>query len=396
VLFCNQCEQATHVTACVTSPGVCGKSGDVQSWQDLLLNGLRGLAAFAQQARRLDRHHPATDEFVQESLYATGAGVNIEEQDLYRRCLECGKICREVLEMLRGGHDERFGRPGPATVPGGTSRGPGILVTGSDLRDLAVLLEQVASTDLKVYTHGEMIAAHMYPRLRGHPNLAGHYGGAWSRQQSEFRAFSGAILATGGSLMPPDPAYAGRLFTTRAAALPGSTRLVDGDLTPVVEAALSSEPLPEDARGPTDVGVEVERSGRPVVAVGGSESEYFARFADAATTDAFVLTFGEIRGRCIGQLSDVIRLPDFAAAKSIHVALSWYGARSVALLLALFELGVAGVTLGPRPPAFLSPTVFDLLQVNHRLELSGDDVPADLARTLAASRSTSIPKENHA
>ena len=120
MLFCNQCEQATHVTGCVTSPGVCGKSGDVQSLQDLLLNGLRGLAAFAQQARRLDRHHPATDEFVQESLYATGAGVNIEEQDLYRRCLECGKICREVLEMLREGRDEWFGRPGPATAPGET------------------------------------------------------------------------------------------------------------------------------------------------------------------------------------------------------------------------------------------------------------------------------------
>src|SRR5207253_2022829 len=133
------------------------------------------------------------------------------------------------MELLDAGHVERFGRPAPTSVRHGTRKGPGILITGHDLVDLADLLDQVKGTDVGVYTHGEMLPAHMYPALRDHPNLAGHFGGAWQKQKTEFAAFTGPVVATTNCIVIPRDTYADRVFTTRFTAVPGGVRLKGND-----------------------------------------------------------------------------------------------------------------------------------------------------------------------
>ena len=220
-MFCNQCEQTAHGTGCVTSPGVCGKDQDVQSLQETLLYGLKGMASYAHHARRLGVTDEAVDAFTEEALFATVTNVNFDLGTLLEMVLECGKQNLRVMEMLDEGHVKQFGAPSPTTVQEGTAAGPGILVTGHDMVDLNNLLRHCEGTDVKVYTHGEMLPAHMYPKLREHPNLAGHYGGAWQKQRREFEDFSGPTVASTNCVLIPKPTYADRLFTTRCTAVPG-------------------------------------------------------------------------------------------------------------------------------------------------------------------------------
>ncbi|GIW85881.1 MAG: hypothetical protein KatS3mg108_0205 [Isosphaeraceae bacterium] len=158
------------------------------------------------------------------------------------------------MEMLDAGPVEAFGKPSPAVVTRGTKAGPGILVTGHDLVDLWNLLKQVEGTDVNVYTHGEMLPAFMYPRFREHPNLAGHYGGPWQKQKTEFAAFSGPIVATTNCILIPREEYADRVFTTRFTAVPGGTRLTGDDFSPVIARARACPPLTKTIEGSFEVG----------------------------------------------------------------------------------------------------------------------------------------------
>ncbi|MBL8252889.1 MAG: hydroxylamine reductase, partial [Candidatus Competibacter sp.] len=162
-MFCNQCEQTAQGVGCVSSIGICGKNADVQSVQELILYGLKGMAAYANHARRLGKTDEAVSAFLEEALFATMTNVNFDLDSLLEIALDVGRHNLRVMELLDAGHVENFGKPEPTTVRCGTQAGPGILMTGHDLVDLQTLLDQVAGTDIKVYTHGEMLPAPMYP-----------------------------------------------------------------------------------------------------------------------------------------------------------------------------------------------------------------------------------------
>ncbi|MFA7006340.1 MAG: hydroxylamine reductase, partial [Verrucomicrobiia bacterium] len=195
-MFCNQCEQSFRGVGCSNTPGVCGKDEDVQSLQEIILYGLKGMAAYAHHARRLGKTDESVSAFIEEALFSTMTNVNFDLGSLLEIAMEVGSKNLRVMELLDAGHVETFGKPSPTTVTEGTKAGPGILITGHDLVDLADLLKQCEGTDVKVYTHGEMLPAHMYPKLHNHPNMGGHYGGAWQKQKDEFVQFSGPVVAT--------------------------------------------------------------------------------------------------------------------------------------------------------------------------------------------------------
>ena len=334
------------------------------------------------------------------------------------------------MELLDAGHIERFGKPSPTTVREGTQAGPGILITGHDLVDLANLLDQVKGTNIKVYTHGEMLPAHMYPKLREHPNLAGHFGSAWQDQRRQFREFSGPIVATTNCILIPPPAYADRLFTTRYTAVPGGTRLADDNFAAVIAMAKICPPLPESPAGESVVGfhrtVILDQAAAIVQAVkdkkvshffviGGCDGaelgrNYFADYAQATPKDSFILTLGcgkfRIRDYDYGTLLGLPRLLDMGqcndayGAIAVAVALanafncgvndlpltlviSWFEQKAVAVLLTLLALGVKGITIGPNPPAFITPNVFKILQEKFDLRLPGKSAAADLAAAIA-------------
>jgi len=428
-MFCNQCEQTAHGTGCTMSPGVCGKDQDVQSLQETLLYGLKGMAAYAHHARRLGMVDEAVDAFTEEALFATVTNVNFDLGSLLELVLECGRQNLRAMELLDEGHVRRYGSPSPATVAEGTSAGPGILITGHDMLDLEHLLGACEGTDVKVYTHGEMLPAHMYPKLREHPNLAGHYGGAWQKQRREFEAFSGPTLATTNCVLIPKPTYAGRLFTTRCTAVPGGTRISGDDFSPVVAAAKQCPPLPEAITRRSTVGfhhsvilgmadaiVDAVKAGKisRFFVIGGCDGaetgrNYFSDYAQATPRDAFILTLGcgkyRIRDYDYGELLGLPRLLDMGQCNNAYgairvatglaeafgctvndlpltIVLSWFEQKALAVLLTLLALGVKGITVGPKPPAFISPNVFKILQEKYDLRLTGPDARADLAAAM--------------
>lgn len=431
-MFCNQCEQTVRQTACVTSPGVCGKNADVQSLQETLLYGLKGMAAYAHHARRMGKSDERVSAFIEEALFATMTNVNFDIDSLLQLCLTCGEMNLRVMELLDEGHVETFGKPSPAKVKEGTQAGPGILITGHDMVDLGNLLAQVEGTDIKVYTHGEMLPAHMYPKLREHPNLAGNYGGAWQKQKKEFAAFPGPVVGTTNCVLIPPESYKGRLFTMRATAVPGGQCLMDDDFTAVIEEARRCAPCEENIVGESTVGfhrtvlldqaqtiVDAVKAGQisHFFVIGGCDGaekgrNYFTDYAQATPDDSFILTLGcgkfRIRDHDYGEhlglprLMDMGQCNDAYGAISVAVALakafdcsvndlpltlvvSWFEQKAVAVLLTLLSLGVKGITLGPNPPGFITPNVFAILQEKFDLRLTGDDPQGDLQRALAAA-----------
>ena len=430
-MHCNQCEQTFRQTACVNSPGTCGKDADVQSLQETLLYGLKGMAAYANHARRLGKHDEAVSAFIEEALFATMTNVNFDLESLLELCLKCGEMNLRVMQLLDEGHVATFGKPAPIKVKEGTQAGPGILVTGHDLLDLWDLLKQVEGTAIKVYTHGEMLPAHMYPKFSGHPNLAGHYGGAWQDQKREFAAFPGPVLGTTNCVLIPPQSYSGRLFTTRATAVPNGQRLTDGDFSPVIAAALAGPPCEEHITGESTIGfhrtvlldqaqtiVDAVKAGKisRFFVIGGCDGaekgrNYFTDYAQATPPDSFILTLGcgkfRIRDHDYGEHLGLPRLLDMgqcndaygaiavaaALAKAFNcgvndlpltLVISWFEQKAIAVFLTMLHQGIRGITLGPNPPAFITPNVFKILQERYDLRLTGADAQADLRLAMAA------------
>ncbi len=428
-MFCNQCEQTQNGVGC-TDIGVCGKDPDMQSLQEILLYGVKGMAAYAHHARRLGKVDEEVDGFVEEALFATVTNVNFDLDSLFELVLECGRKNIRVMEMLDQGHTERFGVPEPTTVYEGTKNGPGILVTGHDMLDLANLLDQTAGQGINVYTHGEMLPAHSYPELKKHSHLAGHYGGPWQNQQWEFPSFSGPILGTTNCVLIPSDTYAGRLFTTRVTAVPGGTRLKDDDFTPVIEQAKSCPPLPENKVRESTIGfhhsvilglaekvVEAVKSGqvKRFYLIGGCDGaeagrNYYTRLAESSPAESIILTLGcgkyRIRDHDYGTVAGLPRLLDMgqcndaygavqvalALSKAfdcgvndlpLEIVLSWFEQKAVAVLLSLLALDVKGIRVGPVPPAFVSPNVFQILQDKFDLKLIESEPPAELVELSA-------------
>ena len=423
-MFCNQCEQTSNGTGCVDI-GVCGKDEDMQSLQDTLLFGVKGMAAYANHARRLGKTDEAVSEFIEEALFATMTNVNFDLESLLEIVLECGRMNLRVMEMLDAGHTEKFGTPEPTTVYEGTKAGPGILVTGHDMLDLADLLEQAEGSGVNVYTHGEMLPAHSYPKLRKHAHLAGHFGGAWQNQRMEFSEFTGPVLATTNCVLIPWETYKDRLFTTRVTAVPGGQRLKTADYSAVIEKAKQCEPLPENKIRESTIGfhhsvilglaekiVGAVKSGaiKHFFLIGGCDGDeigrnYFSEYAENTADDSVILTLGcgkyRIRDQEYGSIDGIPRLIDMGQCNDAYgaiqvalglagafecgvndlpltIVLSWFEQKAVAVLLTLLALDVKGIRIGPAAPAFLSPNVAQILKDRFELQLIGEDAAQDV------------------
>lgn len=423
-MFCNQCEQTANGSGCVDI-GVCGKDEDMQSLQEILLYGLKGLAAYKNHARRLGKLDEEVNEFIEEALFATMTNVNFDLESLLELVLECGRQNYRVMQMLDEGHCERLGTPEPTVVYEGTKAGPGILVTGHDLVDIADLLEQTKDTGVNVYTHGEMLPAHSYPKLKAYPHFAGHYGTAWQNQQLEFTQFSGPIVATTNCVLIPWESYKDRLFTTRVTAVPGATRLKTNDFSEVIAMAKKCDPLPDNKVKESTIGfhhsVILGLADKLVAAVkagdikhfylvggcDGAESgrNYFAKFAEMCPPDSLVLTLGcgkfRIRDHEYGDIGGIPRLLDMGQCNDAYgaiqvalalseafecgvndlpltMAISWFEQKAVAVLLTLLHLNVKGIRLGPVAPGFITPNVFKILQDKFDLKLTEAEPPKEL------------------
>jgi hydroxylamine reductase len=433
LMHCDQCEQTYNGVAC-TEMGVCGKNPDVESLQKILLYGLKGMAAYKSHARRLGKTDPEIEAFIEEALFATVTNVNFDMESLLDMVLECGRMNLKTMKLLNDGHVEVMGKPQPCDVQEGIQEGPGILVTGHDMVDLKNLLEQTEGTGVKVYTHGEMLPAHMYPELAKYEHLAGHYGGAWQKQRKEFEEFGGPIVATTNCVLIPGPnnTYGDRLFTLRETAVPGCPEVENDDYGPVIQKALEIGDLTPTELKPATIGfhytaildiadkvVEAVKAGdiKRFFVIGGCDGaepgrNYFRKFAENLPQDTVILTMGcgkyRIRDHDYGTVAGLPRLLDVGQCNdsygAVQVALaladafdcgvndlpltllvSWFEQKAVAVLLTLLHLGVKGITLGPALPAFVSPNVLQILQDRYDVKPVGADPKADVEEVMASA-----------
>jgi hydroxylamine reductase len=380
---------------------------DAAGLQELLVYGVKGMAAYAHHAATFGREDEQVHAFFEEALDAAASETRLDA--LLGLALRCGATNLRVMEMLDEAHTSTFGHPEPTKVRTEPRKGKAILVSGHDLDALAALLRQTEGTGIQVYTHGEMLPAHGYPGLKKHAHLAGNYGGAWQDQAREFDAFPGPILMTTNCIQRPRESYKARIFTYGLVGWPGVTHIAGPDFTAVIASALAAPGF--DADGPDRtilVGfgrnavlsvagavVDAVKSGaiRHFFLVGGCDGakpgrDYYTRFAEQVPRDCVILTlacgkfrfhkhdFGDIGG--IPRLLDVGQCNDAYSAIRIAVALaeafgtdvnalplslvlSWYEQKAVAILLTLLHLGIRNIRIGPSLPAFLTPAAVGVL-----------------------------------
>ncbi len=387
-------------------------SEDVRSLRELIIYGLKGMAAYAHHAELLGQSDPNVRDFFFEA-FASVAEDDLEVPELLDLALKVGETNIRVMELLDTANTEVFGHPEPTEARITLKKGPFIVVSGHDLRDLKMLLEQTEGTGVDVYTHGEMLPALAYPELKKHDHLVGNFGGAWQDQQKEFDGIPGAILMTTNCLQKPRPSYQDRFFTTGPAGWPGTPHIPEEnghkDFSAVIEKALElggfSEDEPEkriligfghqSTLDNADAIVEAVNSGalRHFFLIGGCDGarpgrNYFTEFAEEVPNDAVILTLacGKFRfnKQDFGTIGDVPRLIDMGQCNDAYSAVkvaqalaeafdcdlndlplsmivSWYEQKAVVILLSLLALGVKNIHLGPTLPAFLSSNVLDVL-----------------------------------
>ena len=389
---------------------------DIRSLRELITYGLKGLAAYSSHANALQKDDSETDAFLQRALAAT-LDDSLSVDDLISLTMETGKYGVSVMALLDRANTDAYGNPEITRVNIGVRNNPGILISGHDLRDLEMLLEQTQGTGVDVYTHSEMLPAHYYPAFKKYPHFVGNYGNAWWKQTEEFEAFHGPILMTTNCIVPPKDSYRDRLYTTGAAGYPGCTHISgeaggQKDFSPLIAHAKKCPPPAEIETGEiiggfaheqvfalADQVVEAVRSGairKFVVMVGcdgrARSREYYTEFAKALPKDTVILTagcakykynklpLGDINGiprvldagQCNDsyslalialKLKEVFGLDDINDLPVIY-NISWYEQKAVIVLLALLYLGVKNIHLGPTLPAFLSPNVANVLVKN--------------------------------
>ena len=385
---------------------------DVRSLRELTMYGLKGLSAYMEHANALGYEDEEVDAFLQSAL-AKLLDDSLDGDTLTALVLETGKWGVAGMALLDKANTESYGNPEISKVKLGVRNRPGILISGHDLKDLERLLEQTKGTGVDVYTHGEMIPAHYYPKFKKYDNLVGNYGNAWWQQKEEFEKFNGPILMTTNCVVPPKDSYKNRLFTTAAVGVEGCTHipLVNGekDFTPVIECAKKCAPPTELETGEivggfaheqvfavADKVVEAVKSGaiKKFVVMAGCDGrmksrEYYADFAEALPKDTVILTAGCAKYKYIkknlGDIGGIPRVLDAGQCNDSYslalIALklkevfglddvnklpvvyniAWYEQKAVIVLLALLHLGVKNIHLGPTLPAFLSPNVAKVL-----------------------------------
>ncbi|MCR4601175.1 MAG: hydroxylamine reductase, partial [Clostridia bacterium] len=389
---------------------------DIRSLRELITYGLKGLAAYVKHANVLAQEDEAIDAFIQKALAKT-LDDSLTADDLVALTLETGKYGVQGMALLDTANTSAYGNPELTSVNIGTRSNPGILISGHDLKDLEMLLEQTQGTGVDVYTHSEMLAGHYYPLFRKYSNLAGNYGNAWWKQKKEFESFNGPILMTTNCIVPPEDSYKGRLFTTGAAGYPGCVHIEADeyghkDFSKIIEMAKGCQPPVEIETGSITGGfaheqvfaladkvVEAVKSGaiKKFVVMAGCDGrqkarDYYTEFAKAMPSDTVILTagcakykynkldLGDIGGipRVLdaGQCNDsyslaliALKLKEIFELDDInHLPLAfniaWYEQKAVIVLLALLHLGVKNIHLGPTLPAFLSPNVASILVEN--------------------------------
>lgn len=389
---------------------------DIRSLRELITYGLKGLAAYEKHANALGYDDEAVDAFLQETLVKT-MDDSLSVDDLVALTLETGKFGVAGMDLLDRANTGTYGNPEVTEVPIGVRSNPGILVSGHDLRDLEMLLEQTQGTGVDVYTHSEMLPAHYYPAFKKYPNFAGNYGNAWWKQKEEFASFNGPILMTTNCVVPSNGEYMERLWTTGATGMPGC-RHIPGeygevkDFSPIIEQAKKCAP-PEQIESGSIIGgfaheqvfaladkvVDAVKSGaiRKFVVMAGCDGrmksrEYYREFAARLPKDVVILTAGCAKYKYnkldLGDIGGIPRILDAGQCNDSYslalIALklkeifelddindlplafniSWYEQKAVIVLLALLYLGVKNIHLGPTLPAFLSPNVVNVLVEN--------------------------------
>ena len=389
---------------------------DIRSLRELITYGLKGLSAYSKHANVLLKDDEEVDAFLQRALAAT-LDDNLSVEELIALTMETGKHGVSGMALLDKANTEAYGNPEITKVNIGVGTNPGILVSGHDLRDLEMLLEQTQGTGVDVYTHSEMLPAHYYPAFKKYPNFIGNYGNAWWKQKEEFESFNGPILMTTNCIVPPKDSYKDRLYTTGAAGYPGCTHIPgeigeQKDFSVIIEHAKKCAAPTEIETGEliggfahaqvlalADQVVDAVKSGaiKKFVVMAGCDGraksrEYYTEFAKALPKDAVILTagcakykynklpLGDINGipRVLdaGQCNDsyslaviALKLKEVFGLDDINdlpiaYNIAWYEQKAVIVLLALLYLGVKNIHLGPTLPAFLSPNVAKVLVEN--------------------------------
>lgn len=383
---------------------------DVQSLKEITLYSLRGIAAYTDHAQILGQEDEKVYAFIYEALDAMQRNGDLDFW--LNMVLRAGEINLRAMELLDAANTSRYGHPVPTPVPLGHKKGKAIVVSGHDLRDLELLLQQTEGKGIYVYTHGEMLPCHGYPELKKYKHFYGHYGTAWQNQQREFAQFPGAILMTTNCIIKPQESYKDRIFTTGVVGWTGVKHIKDKDFTPVIEKALELPGFTEDKEDKTvmvgfarnsvlsvaDKVIELVKAGkiRHFFLVGGCDGakpgrSYYTEFVEKTPKDTIVLTLacGKFRffDKELGSINGIPRLLDvgqcndaysaiqiaLALSKAFNVSvnelplsliLSWFEQKAVAILTTLLYLGIKNIRLGPTLPAFVSPNVLKVLVDN--------------------------------
>ena len=419
------------VPNCFTCSDSCGRNNnfdmstlwttdeDIRSLKSLILFGIRGMAAYAYHASVLGYTDETISKFFYKALFAVGM-KDWGMDELLPIVLEVGEVNLRCMELLDQANTTTYGTPVPTTVPLTIEKGPFIIITGHDLKDLQLLLEQTKDKGINIYTHGEMLPAHAYPELKKYSHLKGNFGTAWQNQQKEFDNIHGAILYTTNCLMPVKPSYADRVFTTEVVSYPEIVHIgEEKDFTPVIEKALALGGYTKDQHmtginggiqvttgfshgtvlSVADQVIEAVKNGdiKHFFLVGGCDGarvgrNYYTEFVKQSPADSIILTLacgkyrfndldlGTIGGlpriMDMGQCNDAYGAIKVAIALAeafecdvnelpLSMVLSWYEQKAVSILLTLLYLGIKNIHLGPTLPAFISSNVLNFLVENY-------------------------------
>ena len=425
------------VPNCFTCSDSCGRNNDfdmstlwttdedIRSLKSLILFGIRGMAAYAYHASVLGYTDETISKFFYKALFAVGM-KDWGMDELLPIVLEVGEVNLRCMELLDQANTTTYGTPVPTTVPLTIEKGPFIIITGHDLKDLQLLLEQTKDKGINIYTHGEMLPAHAYPEFKKYSHLKGNFGTAWQNQQKEFDNIPGAILYTTNCLMPVKPSYADRVFTTEVVSYPEMVHIgEEKDFTPVIEKALALGGYTKDQHmtginggiqvttgfshgtvlSVADQVIEAVKNGdiKHFFLVGGCDGarvgrNYYTEFVKQSPVDSIILTLacgkyrfndldlGTIGGlpriMDMGQCNDAYSAIKVAIALAeafecdvnelpLSMVLSWYEQKAVCILLTLLYLGIKNIHIGPTLPAFISPNVLNFLVENYGLSPIG-------------------------
>lgn len=425
-MFCYQCEMSAP-NGCGTKDqdlGTCGKTATLARLQDLMIFGLKGLAAYREHARELGANTIAIDDVISDTLYFTMTNVNFNFDQHIAQLMKIGQAGVQVMDLLSEAHTQSFGIPTPVRISQNQAEGKAILITGHNLDLLKKLLEATENTGINIYTHSEMLPAHGYPELRKYPHLKGNIGGAWHDQTKLFSKWQGAIVVGTNCIKPlkPKHTYGDRLFTYKMVGTEGVQRIENDDFAPLIAKALS---LPEvsgfDGQqtlvtghhyktiltlAPDILDAIKQRKVKQFFVIAGcdapgKEGDYYRDMATQLPQDTVVITsscgkfrfndvdFGTVpdtgipRYLDLGQCNDSNGAVHVALALSqalntpindlpVAIVLSWLEQKAVIILLALFSLGIKNIYIGPKPPQFVNQDILQFLVENFDLHLTSD------------------------